>query len=298
MTRFAAPGFTGSPLVRVDHERENQAWFDEQAMSLSARLLRLAGLTPAVEPDGTLGWGSLAEADPDVPLALLGLLDGKPRFVSLARIEEDSAQRSAAMNVALTQLQSEEAATYAIARGLVDWHSRHSFCARCGRTTQPFRSGWARLCDQATGGCGTEHFPRTDPVVIMLAEYEDRVLVGRQHRWPQGRYSALAGFVEVGESIEEAVARELHEEAGVIASNVRYVASQPWPFPSQLMIACIASAESPAINLDANEIEHAIWVDRAEVSAALRGDADAPFQAPPPYAIAHTLLSRWVTAEG
>ncbi|MDB5686515.1 MAG: pyrophosphatase [Rhizorhabdus sp.] len=294
MTRFAAPGFTGSPLVRVDHERDNQAWFDEQASKLSARLLGLDGLMPAVEPDGTLGWGSLAEADPDVPLALLGLLDAKPRFVSLAAIDEDPAQRSAAMNTALTQLQSEDAATYAIARGLVDWHSRHRFCARCGRVTRPFRSGWARLCDRSTDGCGTEHFPRTDPVVIMLAEFEGRVLVGRQPRFPKGRYSALAGFVEVGESIEEAVARELHEEAGVVASDVRYVASQPWPFPSQLMIACIASAASAEIVLDTNELEHALWADRAGVLAALRGDADAPFLAPPPYAIAHTLLSRWV----
>ena len=294
MADFPAPGFTGSPLVRIDIERDNRAYFDQQLASLSARLLRLDGLTPQVSDDGRLSWGSLAEADPDADLALLGLIDGKPRFVSLARVDEDPAQRTAAMNTALTMLEPDEAATYAAARCLVDWHSRHGFCARCGHASRAKRSGWARLCDRDTGGCGTEHFPRTDPVVIMLAEYEGRVLVGRQHRWPQGRYSALAGFVEVGESIEEAVARELHEEAGVVVHDVRYIASQPWPFPSQLMIACTARAESDAINLDANELEHALWASRDDIRAALAGAAEAPFLAPPPYAIANTLLTAWL----
>lgn len=294
MTRFAAPGFTGSPLIRVDHERDNQAWFDEQASKLSARLMRLDGLIPIVDSDGTLSWGSLAEAAADAELALLGLIDGTPRFVALSDIHEDSTQRNNAVNVALNQLESGDAATYAIGRCLVDWHSRHGFCARCGRMTRTHRSGWARLCDRQQGGCGAEHFPRTDPVVIMLAEHGDHVLVGRQHRWPEGRYSALAGFLEVGESIEEAVARELHEEAGVVAKAVRYISSQPWPFPSQLMIACIASVASKDIVLDGNELEGAIWVDRGEVAAALRGDADALFLAPPPFAIAHSLLGRWV----
>jgi NAD+ diphosphatase len=294
MTPFPAPGFTGSPLLRFNHERDDPALFDEQLSSLSARLLRLDGLTPGIEEDGTLAWGSMAEADPDAPLALLGIIDGKPRFVELKAIAENGAQRTAIITTALSQLQAGEAATYSVARCLVDWHSRHNFCARCGRLTQPFRSGWVRLCDRETGGCGTEHFPRTDPVVIMLAEHHDRVLVGRQPSWPPGRYSALAGFVEVGESIEEAVARELYEEAGVVTTDVRYIASQPWPFPSQLMIACIATAESAAIELDAIEIQDAIWVDRDEVAASLRNDAGARFLSPPPFAIANTLLSRWV----
>jgi NAD+ diphosphatase len=128
----------------------------------------------------------------------------------------------------------------------------------------------------------------------MLAEHEGRVLVGRQHQYPPGRYSALAGFVEHGESIEEAVQREFHEEAGIAVRDVRYVASQPWPFPGSLMIGCHALADSDALTLDPTEIEDAIWVDRAQVRAALAGDAGAPFQAPPPYAIANTLLTRWV----
>ena len=131
----------------------------------------------------------------------------------------------------------------------------------------------------------------------MLAEHDARVLVGRQPRFPPNRYSALAGFVEVGESIEEAVARELAEEAGVRATSVRYLASQPWPFPSQLMIACIAPVAGDTIVLDTEELEHAIWVSREEVAAALSGEPDARFQGPPAYAIAHTLFALWLAGE-
>jgi NAD+ diphosphatase len=131
-------------------------------------------------------------------------------------------------------------------------------------------------------------------VVIMVAEHEGRVLLARQPQYPPGRYSALAGFVEPGESIEEAVARELHEEAGIVATDVRYVASQPWPFPGQLMIACTARAASAEIVLDRTELEDAFWASRSEVAAALAGATGARFLAPPPYAIAYTLLRHWL----
>jgi NAD+ diphosphatase len=133
-----------------------------------------------------------------------------------------------------------------------------------------------------------------DPVVIMLARHQRRVLVGRQPQYPPGRYSALAGFVEPGESIEEAVARELKEEAGLACGAVRYVASQPWPFPGSLMIACIAAAADDALTLDLTELEDAFWIDRKGVEAALAGAEGAPFLAPPPFAIAYTLLERWL----
>ena len=182
-----------------------------------------------------------------------------------------------------------DAAIWAAARSLNEWHNRHNFCGICGTATESYRAGWGRKCP----GCGAEHFPRVDPVVIMLAEHRGRVLVARQHQYPPERYSALAGFVEPGESIEEAVARELMEEAGVAVSHVRYVASQPWPFPGSLMIGCFASAESDALTLDGTELEDGFWVDRAGVKAALARAPDAPFQAPPPFAIANTLLTRW-----
>jgi NAD+ diphosphatase len=294
MSLFDPPGFTGSPLVRLDIERDNQPFFDEAIANPKARLLRLDGLMPMLEADGALSWGSLAEADPEAPLALLGLLDGTPRFVSLAPVQPRREDRMGTIQRTGAMSEPGAPAIYAAARSLVDWHNRHRFCANCGRMTTIRRSGWARFCLKDDGGCGTEHFPRTDPVVIMLAEYGDKVLVGRNIHTMQGKfYSALAGFLEVGESIDEAVARELFEEAGVVVTEVRYITSQPWPLPSQLMIGCIAKVESDALTLDSNELNDAIWVDRDEVRAALRGDEEARFHMRFPLAIAYTLLTAW-----
>jgi NAD+ diphosphatase len=189
----------------------------------------------------------------------------------------------------LAMMSPKDTAIWGAARSVIEWHNRHRFCGICGAESASFRAGWGRKCT----GCGAEHFPRVDPVVIMLAEYEGRVLLGRQPQYPPGRYSALAGFVEPGESVEEAVARELMEEAGIAVRDVRYVASQPWPFPGSLMIACLARAESDALRLDPAELEDGFWATRDEIVAALAGDPGARFLAPPPFAIANTLLTRW-----
>lgn len=284
------PGFTGSPLDRVDLVRTDPVRLAEMTASLSARLLALDGIDPVLDDMGRLAWRSLADAHSDSDLIFLGLIDGKPRFAEIRADMPEGAARSPAIFRMLDILPTEEAATYAAARSLVDWHLRHRFCARCGNTTQIFRGGWGRNCGQ----CGAEHYPRVDPVVIMLAEHDGRVLVGRQPRYPKGRYSALAGFVEPGESVEEAVARELWEEAGVRAREVRYVVSQPWPFPSSLMMACIAQVDDDALTIDTTEIEDAFWVTRDEVERSLAGDPAARFLPPPPYAIAHTLFRRWL----
>jgi len=283
------PGFTGGTLDRADHLRHDSAAFAAARIDWRARVLKLVGDTPEVSEDGHLGWASLADAPEDAELLLLGLDEGRPHFVAHRPGERMPPTRSPALFTALAQLRTGEAATYAAARSLLDWHARHVFCANCGTPTTIFRAGWGRTCPQ----CGAEHFPRVDPVVIMIAEHDGRALVGRQAAWPAGRYSALAGFLEPGESIEEAVAREIAEESGVRVGRVRYVASQPWPFPSQLMIACIAEATDDAITIDVNELEDAIWVPRDAVAAALAGAPDAPFLPPPPYAIAHTLLTAW-----
>ena len=185
-----------------------------------------------------------------------------------------------------------DAPSFAAALSLAAWHKRHCFCANCGASTDNVRGGWSRLCTK----CAAEHFPRVDPVVIMLAEHHGNVLLGRQPHYPAGRYSALAGFVEVGESIEAAVARELREEAGIVAMEVSYVASQPWPFPSSLMIGCHARTLDDALTIDTTELEDARWFSRDEVETAMSGVQAAPFQAPPPFAIAHTLLRRWLAA--
>jgi len=280
-----SPGFTGATIDRADALRNDPDAIARALADPAARTLRLEGLDP-VAAEGRLVWDPLpADATSD-RFALLGLEGGVPCFVAF---DPPPAPKPPSWSDILG-LTAAEAALYAGARSLVDWHSRHPFCAKSGHATVPFRSGWGRECPD----CGAQHFPRVDPVVIMLAEHGDRILVGRQPSWPAGRYSALAGFVEPGESIEEAVARELHEEAGVRATGVRYVASQPWPFPSQLMIACIAPVADDTITLDTNELEDAIWIDRAGVAAVLAGNPGAAFLPPPPHAIARTLLEVWL----
>jgi NAD+ diphosphatase len=284
-------GFTGSRIDRADHLRLDEGKMMELAASLSARLLRLARLDPVLDEEGRLAWGSLAELEAEAELIFLGLGEGeRPLFAPLIRNEPG--ERAWSVFRILGLMAPEDAAIWGAARSLIEWHNRHLYCGRCGSATSPFRGGWGRRCS----GCGLEHFPRVDPVVIMLAEHDGRVLLGRQPQYPEGRYSALAGFVEPGESIEEAVARELREEAGIEASDVRYVASQPWPFPGQLMMACVATAASDELLLDRNELEDAMWVDRAGVEAALAGEPGAPFLAPPDFAIAHTLLRYWVSS--
>ena len=285
-----APGFTGGTLDRADHLRHDPAAL-AGLMDWRARLLSLDGLVPAIADDARLAWTSLADAPDEAELILLGLAEGRAHFAALLPgLSHDDlpAMRNPALMGALASLAPGEAATYAAARSLIDWHLRHGFCARCGSGTTVFRGGWGRSCP----ACGAEHFPRVDPVVIMIAEHDGRALLGRGKGWPPGRYSALAGFLEPAESIEEAVAREIHEEAGVRVDNIRYIASQPWPFPSQLMMACVATAQDDTLTVDTNELEDAIWVPRDDVRRILAGEPGA-FIAPPPYAIAHTLLTVW-----
>jgi NAD+ diphosphatase len=281
-----SPGFTGAGLDRADRLRLDEARLAQLAASAGARLLRLAGLDPVLDDAERIAWDSLA-AEPEAETIFLGLDGDTPLFAPVPRIE--IGQRAWGVFAILGRMAPGDAAIWGAARSLIEWHNRHRFCGRCGSAALLFRAGWGRRCT----GCGLEHFPRVDPVVIMLAEHGGKVLLGRQPQYPPGRYSALAGFIEPGESFEEAVAREIEEEAGLEVAEVRYVASQPWPFPGQLMIACIAAAASNEVTLDRTELEDAIWVDRREVAAALVGDPGAPFLAPPPFAIAHTLLRAW-----
>ncbi len=284
-------GFTGSSLDRADNLRLLPERIAELAQRSEAHLLSLAGLDPQLDEEGQLIWAPMP-AFPDLSqLIFLGLARQGLLFSPLVPLEQASERPWSAFAL-LASMSAEDAALWGTARTLIEWHGRHGFCARCGGATSVHRAGWGRKCPR----CGGEHFPRVDPVVIMLAENDDRVLLGRQPQYPPGRYSALAGFVEPGESVEEAVARELREEAGIRVRNVRYLASQPWPFPGQLMLACLAEAESDELVIDRTELEDAIWADRAGVGAALAGRPDAPFLAPPHFAIAHTLLSRWLEA--
>ncbi|WP_397593373.1 NAD(+) diphosphatase [Sphingorhabdus sp.] len=287
------PGFTGSPLDRADRLRNDLEGYNAALNDWRARVLGLDGLDPVVASEGGLKWHSIAEVDVSVELILLGLADGKPHFVPLVEGAGGlgtGGPRSPAVWRALSILPAEDAAIYGTARSLIDWHNSHRYCGRCGGTTKVFRAGWGRQCT----ACEAQHFPRTDPVVIMIAEHEGKALLGRQAAWPQGNYSALAGFLEPGESIEEAVRREILEEAGVACGAVRYVTSQPWPFGgSQLMMACTADALGTELVIDHTELEDALWASKEEVRAALNGDEGRRFNAPPPFAIAHTLMRHW-----
>lgn len=284
-----APGFTGGMLDRADALRHDEAGLAALVGDWRSRLLRLENFEPVMADMGKLGWTTLADAPDAAELVLLGLDDdGRAHFAAYVPGMRAPPGRSLRLFNLIDQFAPGEAATYAAARSVLDWHSRHQFCANCGHQTTMFRAGWGRRCPN----CRAEHFPRVDPVVIMIAEHDGRALLGRQPAFPPGRYSALAGFLEPGESIEEAVAREIHEEAGVRVHDVRYLASQPWPFPSSLMIACIGMADDDTITLDTNELEDAIWVSRDVVRAVLAGEP-GPFLPPPAYAIAHTLLTAW-----
>jgi NAD+ diphosphatase len=281
-------GFAGGRLDRADHIRMKPELVAEALASPGARCLVLDGLDPVTQ-DGHLLMEPISPEARVEDHLLLGLDEAqRPIFARLAGASETNFVPSARSRTIVTEVPADEVALYGAARSLVHWHGRHPFCSVCGSATQPEKAGWARRC----GSCDAEHFPRVDPVAIMLAEHDGRVLLGRQHSWPEGFYSALAGFIEPGETIEEAVAREIKEEAGVTVHSVRYVMSQPWPFPSSLMIACIGEAEDDAITLDTNELEDAMWVPRDMVRAVLAGEP-GPFLPPPPYAIAHTLLTVW-----
>jgi NAD+ diphosphatase len=240
-----------------------------------AALVPLAGLGDIEEP-------VLLGVDAAGPLFAVDVT-GRPRPASLG-------DAIGAMNLrdAGRRLSQEDGALLAYASALLRWHREHRFCARCGSPTEPGEAGHVRTCPD----CGAIHHPRTDPVVIMLVHDGDRALLGRQARWPAGRYSALAGYVEPGESLEEAVAREVREEGGVEVRELRYRSSQPWPFPASLMVGFLAEyAGGEATARDA-ELEDVRWFTRAEVAAIIRGETD--MHLPPPVAIARALIDEWL----
>ena len=280
--------FTGSRLDRADHVRADP---DRLAgyMNWKARVLALDGLMPSLDDTNRLAWGTLADVPEDAELCFLGLDEGKACFAAVPP-RGDATPRMANSQLwsLMATLQPDDLALYGGARSLTDWHARHRFCAQCGGDTKLAKGGWQRDCTN----CGASHFPRTDPVTIMLVEHEGRLMLGRGLGWPEGRFSALAGFVEPGESIEEGVAREVLEEAGVRVRDVTYVASQPWPFPSQLMIGCHSHADSDELTIDETEMAEINFYTRDEVQAALAGEG--PFVAPPPHAIAHYLMQWWI----
>ena len=283
------PGFAGGTIDRVDHIRSNPAKLADAFVDPAARLLVLDGLEP-VEVNGHLLLEPLAADAHVADHVLLGIDPaGQPIFARLVADLGPNLIPTPRSRAIAGLVPAAEVALYGTARSLVHWHARHRFCSVCGGPTQPVKAGWSRRCDL----CAAEHFPRTDPVVIMLVTHGNDLLLGRSPGWPEGMYSCLAGFIEPGETVEAAVRREVFEESGVRLGPVEYLASQPWPFPASLMIGCRAQALDTAITLDPAELEDALWISREDLLSVFAGENPA-IRPPRKGSIAQFLLSNWL----
>ncbi|MBP0589673.1 NAD(+) diphosphatase [Paraburkholderia sp. LEh10] len=298
-------GFNVNPLDRRSDKRDDDAFIAQLHSDSAARFLVFDGDVPLLKRgDAHDAWFAASEASlfgEPVQSVFLGQEgDGSGRFAlgfKLGVAQDEGKSQDAQhdridlRSIALQGLVAQESlGMLGQAKSMLDWHRRHRFCANCGSVSRATAAGWQRVCD----ACGARHFPRVDPVVIMLAIDGERCLLGRQRQFAPGMYSSLAGFVEPGETVEDAVRREVFEEAHVACARVVYFASQPWPFPSSLMIGCFAQATDTDIVVDTAELEDARWFTRAEVAAMLAGTHADRLSAPKPFAIAHHLLKAYV----
>lgn len=305
------PAFSINSINRDDHRREDQGWLRATMRSSKARFLLLVGdkiimsVVPALSKAAFQYDQLPAMADQRFDEAIyLGLWQETPYFtLKLSLVESEQLfekhpankaidLRSIALGLVGQAGKESLLGILSQAMALFNWHENHPKCAKCGAKTRVASAGYKRLCVDAE--CGASHFPRTDPVVIMLVIDGDQCLLGRGHNWPEGRYSTLAGFMEPGESIEQAVRREVFEETAVTVGFVRYVCSQPWAFPTNLMIGCMAEAKSHAITLDPIEMDDAKWFSKSQIELALNKPDESPLLVAPPIAIAHNLLRTWV----
>jgi NAD+ diphosphatase len=314
-------GFANSPLDRLSERREDEAFVSAAWEAPEARAVVFARDMPILRKDSAglsalFTPGETLEIGPRREQALLGSEDGAPVFAQLldesaVELRSDGSDGFLDKRVLvvpgrddLTLIDMRSIAVQGLlpppvigmlgqAKAVLSWHARHRFCANCGASTRIAAAGWRRECDV----CKAQHFPRTDPVVIMLAADGDNCLLGRQPRFPKSMYSCLAGFIEPGETIEEAVRREIREEAGILCGSVSYLASQPWPFASSLMIGCLAEATSREIKIDRVELEDARWFSREEARSMLESRHPQKLAAPNPMAIANHILRAWVEGE-
>jgi NAD+ diphosphatase len=276
--------FAGASLDRAPLERRRPDWLEARRSDPGARSLVLS------ERGLWIDDGHLVLVPPNGDSVFLGLSGERPLFAQDTGDAEPERGRPAGLREAATELPAEEAALAAYAGSLLAWHRRHRFCANCGNPTAHGDGGHERHCAQ----CDAHHFPRTDPVVIVRVVDGDRLLLGRQASWAEGRFSVLAGFVEPGETLEEAVRREVREESSVEVGEVLYVASQPWPFPSSLMIGFHAVANGgPEPRPRDGELSEVRWFSRREVEAAAAGSSEIGLS--PPYSISRRLIDGWLT---
>ena len=299
--------FAGNPLDRGERERRDEKWIKDQISNPTSKFLPIwesRVLVSSQEPL-RLGWldsDQLANAKFDSAPFLLGMLNDSTYFTidmskstqSAEFIEKLTDYKFEDSRTAAEALELEDTGVLAQARAQINWHNRHGFCSVCGNETSVKRGGQKRECTK----CEAEHFPRVDPVIIMVVHDQDHCLLGqsRGRLAATNRYSALAGFVDQAESIEEAVSREVMEEAGIRVKNVTYHSSQPWPFPSSLMIGCHAEADTTEIFMDTEEMTDVKWFSRQEVLAALAGE-NSNLLIPGRIAIAHHLIRSWALGQ-
>jgi len=310
-----------SPIDRAAHHRTDQSWLDTAFAADSVLIFLMQNGKPLIEngrPGHVAQIGaptggkarSLVWLGPEVAkLAPLGerLFLGKdkagtpifavdmPDAFDIAGSLVEGLGAFEDMRAAAATLPAMQANLAATARSILEWHGSHRYCSKCGTESVIAEAGWKRVCSN----CEAEHFPRTDPVAIMLATHGDKCLLGRQATWPAGFWSALAGFVEPGETVEQAAARELEEEAGIKAdpANAEYLFCQPWPFPSSLMVGIIIEADTTEISTAQDELEAARWITREEARQVLAG-THPDIYCPPDMAIAHHILKEWAAREG
>jgi len=298
-------GYTESRLARVAERRRDAVAAAAMSADANAGVYLMGGEMIVLKQDtpceALFTFEEARALAPIVETVFLGLDDGAPRFgVGLA--PDDAAALKTRSDLVVTDLRSiavqglvagEHLPPIAEAKAVLHWHARHRFCSNCGAPTVVVDAGWRRDCAQ----CQAQHFPRTDPVVIMLAIDGDDCLLGRSPRFIPNMWSCLAGFLEPGETIEDAVRRETLEEASITTGRVRYLASQPWPFPSSLMIGCYAEATSREIVVDTEELEGARWFSKEELARMLMRRHEAGLTTPPPVAIAHHIIRSFVEGE-
>jgi NAD+ diphosphatase len=296
-------GYTASTLSRLAERRDDQSFLAACAADGRANTFAIGGelvvmrktangLDPLFRPGEAQALAPIAET------VFLGL-NGDAGLFGVALDPDTTKALKGRDDLVVTDLRSiavqgllapDHLAPLAEAKALLAWHARHRFCSNCGARTNMVQAGWKRECPS----CKVEHFPRTDPVVIMLAIDGDRCLLGRAGRFVTNMWSCLAGFIEPGESIEEAARRETLEEAGIVCGEVRYFRSQPWPFPMSLMIGCHARATTSEITVDRTELEDARWFTREETALMFMGQHPEKISIPPPIAIAHHIIRAWV----